>query len=339
MAHITARHEFNRLFRNRRLILLVRAGSTLATCISFLAGTGATPSNDDTKSATTKAQGKKAETVLFHFPEDRSLGILQLHGSSGRTAKNLPARGVLHVPRYPFIKLTINFEGSKDLSPLKKLPPDVITELNISNLEIGDDQCKYIAHLTGLKALNARGTDFTDRAIDDLFPLKQLIRISLSETLVTGKVIPKLIRFTKLQDINFNSTNVGDEGLELLAQLPNLQILALGRTHITDKGVKKLSSLPALRALDLEFNSRIGDASMAHLKKMNLISLKMANTHMTSKSVKDLKQMKSLTELVYSDRNFKPQEVNELRRALPKCKLEEYVSRRDFPPELFAPLH
>lgn len=280
----------------------------------------------------------ESESVFVDFPR-KSVGTIQLSDSNGKRFR-IPARGRVRLPKHADIELEIDFSSAQDLSGLKNIPPDLLYKLDLSKLEVPDAQFANIAHLTGLRRLNARGTDLKDSGLDCVMGMKKLIDLNIGETLITSKGLQKLKGLTKLQNLYIDNSNVGDEHIDSICHLPELRRISISHCHITDKGVKALAVLPKLLMLDIEYTITITDKCMPDLKRMkNLRQLKIAHSKITSASVKDLKQMKQLEELVYSKNNFNLKDVAELQKALPKCKIEDYEKRRVFQPEVFAPLH
>lgn len=296
-------------------------------------------SHASARKVTSPAGLTDAELVTIEFPR-KSIGTLQIFDSDGKRFR-IPARGPVRLPKNASgVELTIDFASAEDLSSLKRIPSDVIKKLDLSKLEVPDAQFANIAHLTGLSRLNARGTDLKDAGLDCVTGMKNLVDLNIGETLVTSKGLPKLKGLTRLQNLYIDNSNVGDENLDSICHLPELRRVSVSRSHITDKGVKTLASLPMLEMLDVEYTVTITDKCIPDLRRMKkLRQLKIAHSRITSATVKDLKQMKQLEELVYSKNNFNLKDVAELKKSLPKCKIEDYEARRVFQPEIFAPLH
>lgn len=285
------------------------------------------------------AKFPESDAVYVQFPE-KSFGMIYLFDAFGDHSK-LQARGKVRLPRESYkVELVVDFAAAEDLSPLRGIPPDVIDKLDLSKLEVPNAQFANVAHLKGLASLKARATDLKDSGLDCVIGMKNLLELNIGETLITSQALPKLKGLTKLESLSIDNSNVADEQIESICHLPVLHSLSIARSHISDKGVRALASLPALTSLDVEYNVSITDKCMADIKRMKKLNcLKVAHSRITGASVKDIKQMKLLGEIVYSKKNFSTNDIAELRKALPNCKIEDYEARREVPAELFAPLH
>src|SRR5579883_1452761 len=151
-----------------RRALLVHAAVApylvLTFALTFAAQTAAAAESGSDESPSSK---------ILRFPNDHSIGTIKFH-VHGKKLSPQPARGTIRVPRQATVSLSINYESTRDLSPLGSLAPNSLRTLTMSKLEIKDEQLKYIAHLTGLRMLNLQETDITNDGLDFLKNLKAL---------------------------------------------------------------------------------------------------------------------------------------------------------------------
>jgi hypothetical protein len=280
-----------------------------------------------------------AASIVLDFPADHSIGTLRFRGGKHQT-RPAKAQGRIVLPGDQRVELVVNFQTASDLSPLLKIPPNGLFMLDLSKLEITNAQLKNIKHLTGLHTLSLRQTDISDAGLDYLQNMNNLSELKLGETLVTSQGLARLEALTALKTLYLDMTNVSDGGLESLARLKNLRGLSLAKTHVTDLGLKKLASLAQLDLLDIEYDPGVTDLGIKHLAGMKKLSqLQLANAGVTGKCIPYLRQLPALRELVYSKNNFTAQDLQEMHRAIPNCRLEDFNERRQAPVEMFAPLH
>lgn len=279
-----------------------------------------------------------ADNIVLNFPADHSIGIVRPFRSPG-SFKHAQAKGQLVLPKVN-VELVLNYEAAFDLSPLRNIPANSLYKLNLSKLEIHDNQLKNIEHLTGLHSLSLKESDVTDQGLEFLRNMKKLSNLNLGATLVTSKGLSKLIALTGLEELYLDRTNVSDDGLQNLVQFKSLKVLSLAKTHISDRGLKALAPSPHLRTLDIEYNTGITDAGIANLKEMkNLTELQLANASVTGGCIKYLKLLPSLKSVIYSANNFTAKDLEELHKVMPHCRLVNYDQRTQVPAEMFAPLH
>jgi Leucine-rich repeat (LRR) protein len=92
---------------------------------------------------------------------------------------------------------------------------------------------------------------------------------------------------------------MGDRNVEYLALFEKLEKLYVEDTYLTDEGLQHLHKLKSLRELDCSWNKHITDGGVKFLAKLT--------------------QLKSLD---VSRTAISPQGLEELRRALPKTKVD-----------------
>jgi Leucine Rich repeat len=320
----------------RRVRTFLLALPLVLTTVSTT-GVKATPQANNNLEPPPK-QDKESGTIVLNFPANRSIGKVKIQAAN-RSVTVHPAMGNVLVPKGSFVDLDINYESASDLSPLMMLPPDGIYKLSLATLEITDERLKPVAHLTGLRLLTLRDTDISDEGIGYLANLKKLLDLNLGSTEVTGKGLAKLCALP-LMSLNLNNSNVNDEGVEAIAKLKHLRVLQIGKTHITDQAMKSVAKMSQLQRLDIGYNTNITDAGISHLTKLtNLSDLTLANAKVTGNCITYLRQMPALSVLTFGRSNFTPQEILELRKVMPRCKLADFAQSRAVPPDFFAPLH
>ncbi|MBX3179702.1 MAG: carboxypeptidase regulatory-like domain-containing protein [Candidatus Hydrogenedentes bacterium] len=236
---------------------------------------------------------------VLRFPEDYSMGTLQIGGES------VDARGAVEAPAGAPVYLRVNDAGAADLSPLANFGATDIQSLSLTGTAVQDEQLAHIQGLTGLTRLELRETPVTDAGMQYLAGMTQLIRLNINSTDVGDEGMRHLGGMTAMQELVLNRTQVGDEGLSYirnmsnltyldmwmlditdegmryLAGLRNLDELGIEDTLITDSGLEFLEGLQRLRRLNLE-NNNITDAGLASLQKLpNLAEVSLADTYLT----------------------------------------------------------
>jgi hypothetical protein len=110
--------------------------------------------------------------------------------------------------------------------------------------------------------------------------------------------------------------------VELISQLPSIQIVDFDDTGVTDEDLLHLKGLPRLRVLFLNSTS-ISNAGLQHLIDTPLEILHLQNcSHIDDDCIPVLSRMQSLKELYISIRNFSPAGIQQLKAALPNCKID-----------------
>lgn len=283
----------------RRIAALLEGSScraphwSILSVIGVAALAGATlaigAATQGTGPADSRASGD--ERVL-HFPRNRSLGRLQIqdvsvtpriedfhhwvNGTWGKWAYIGEAQGDVVIPAGKRVQLMVGQNAWQDLSPLAKLRPDDLYELQIANIP-ADNRCMpYVGKLTGLKVLNLQMSNIGDTGLRHLRGMRSLERLHLPKRLTDAGMV-HVGELSWLKGLYFYPNRVTDAGLVHLAKLTSLEELRLGGrmeddhrkalpSLMTDAGLVHLAKLPRLWYLLLwgDFT----DAGLVHLKNI-----------------------------------------------------------------------
>lgn len=282
-----------------------------------------------------KVAANSVRTVVLKFPKKKGFGRLKINNS-----KEIEARGDITVPVGVPITFSVGWDALHDLSPLRKLPPGVLTCINFRGLEIGDHQMQNLEHLNGLLNINLRDTDVTDKGMESISKIHSLAIVNLQGTLCTDACFAILSKLENLKDITLSLTNTGDAGLKSIPAMKSLMLVNLTHTQITDKGLKWVGMSPTLTNVELSMNKFVTDAGMEYFKNSKtLTELGLANTSVTADGIKKLKNVKSLRTIIYSRNNITNAQVHSIRKLMPKVEMGEILQLRHQKQDLFEPHH
>jgi len=125
-----------------------------------------------------------------------------------------------------------------------------------------------------------------------------------------------------LKGLFLEGTRISDAGLPNLRKLTNLESLAFWGTRITDAGLVNLRQLTDLQFLGL-FYTRINGTGLVYLSQlMKLKRLFLWGARLTDAGLKDLRELTALEWLSLQSTQITETEVDDLRRALPKCRID-----------------
>ncbi len=215
---------------------------------------------------------RTANSVVFNFPKDNSLGILELEDGRNNPALGTiklrkdepiclqPGPFLLHNPQLlggfrPEDLSGIDFLGAKNI-----VNPAVFRQLsrlsglriiNLSGTEFSDKDLKYIGYLPNLKYLNIATSAVSCRSLVDMPNLKDLACLDVT-VLKDGELLAaKISSLPNLKQLVIAGSDIGDEDVAKIARSKSLKVLCLANNDITDEGVKELISLKTLEWLDL----------------------------------------------------------------------------------------
>lgn len=294
---------------------------------------------------------------VLHFPSDRCVGKLMIQDDNlQREIKDFhywidgaeweylgPAFGKVTIPAGKRVELIVSEDGWKDMSFLSALAPDDLHSLFISSgysrgkSKPMDSCMKHLAHLTGLRMLNLRGSPITTRGMISLRGMKALERIYLPSG-ATNSTVKFLHVFPNLKAVYIGPNRIKDLGLTQFEGLDRLEELELGGELLTndglrnlrhlrslrylllwgpfsDEGIVHLQAMPSLRTVRIS-TEQFGDAGMQALSRVP--NLQAISAHwmkeITDRGVDHLTQMKNLKKLDIASARITARSVGTLAR-------------------------
>jgi hypothetical protein len=117
-------------------------------------------------------------------------------------------------------------------------------------------------------------------------------------------------------------TEVGDAGLAVFRGCKNLRVIALNGTRVGDSGLAAFKDCKSLIILGLD-RTQVSDEGLAYFNQCKaLTELELTGTQVSDAGLAHFAGCKSLTHLTLQKTKVTPAKVEELRKALPKCKIE-----------------
>lgn len=173
-----------------------------------------------------------------------------------------------------------------------------------------------------IASVDFNSANITDDNLKKLRGLKNVQELDLSNNRISDTGLKHLMEFTKLRVLLLDGDiDITDAGLAHLIELTNLEFLALRGTNITDSGLERLNGMSKLKVLIL-WDTKITDTGLVHLKGLQRLEhLALDGTNVTDAGSKHLKGMTNLESLSLYRTRITDEGVDELRRALPNCKI------------------
>ena len=148
----------------------------------------------------------------------------------------------------------------------------------------------YAAGLTELELLSLGRTGVSDAGLKELSGLTKMARLDLSGTKVTGVGFKALEPMTGLKALVLTRAPVADAGLKSLQAFPKLADLHLDGTKITDAGLGSVAACPSLSYLFVQ-DTAVTDVGLRKLKPLDkLTEVNATGTKVTKKGAEDLKE-------------------------------------------------
>lgn len=178
------------------------------------------------------------------------------------------------------------------------LGPFRLRAIDLTKLaKITDDDLRQAAGLTELESLRLAETGLTDAGLNHIAAAKSLRELDISKTAITDRGLASLATLAALEQLYLTDTAIGNAGVRELRRLERLSHLSLAGTQVTGAAIDDLARMPALRWLSLA-RLPLDDAGIAGFSRSSqLVELSVEGTSLTDAG------------------------LEELRAALPNCKL------------------
>jgi hypothetical protein len=231
--------------------------------------------------------------------------VLSIGGTVRVNGQTRDLKAAADLPREPFrltlVELADNkqvtdmglaqFKGCKDL-----------TGLSLARTETGlwsDEGLVYFKDCKGLTGLDLRVTNVGDAGVAHFKDCKNLTLLDLRNTRVT------------------------DAGLAYFEGCKGLTVLNLGSAvRVSDAGVAHFKDCKALTTLSLGY-TKVSDAGLIHFKDCNgLTALRLDSTQVGNAGLAHFENCTKLTYLTLKQTKVTAAKIEELKKALPKCKIE-----------------
>jgi serine/threonine protein kinase len=229
------------------------------------------------------------------------------------------------LPKVPFRLTGVNLERNQrvtDAGLANSKDCKELTILGLTGTWVSDDGLAHFKDCKNLTVLGLLGTRVSDDGLAHFKDCKNLWSLNLNNTRVTDVGLANFKECKYLSGLSVNNTRVTDEGLAHFKNCKELTYLDLGATKVTDTGLAHLKGCDQLTYLDLS-STQVTDAGFAYFKDCDkLRSLLLSGTQVTDVGLAHLKNCKNLTYLYLIKTQVTANFIDELKAALPKCKIE-----------------
>lgn len=241
---------------------------------------------------------EQSKERVFEFPKVKIGALLFADG----TAVNCV--DVKRVPESRLIGFNPTYDAlSKNPDLVKKFAPDDLILLYLSRNDMAQTRVfRSIPHLTGLKAINLKFTDFSDSDVQYVEVLPNLSYLNVSFTTVTGDALARMKNLKNLTALHAGGLANIAPLLERVSEMPRLAQLTVHGDSLDDESLLPISRSKTIQALSIGTNRNITDAGMKHIAKMKQLKyLDLYGTSVTPKAISILKQLPNLQTLIVSE--------------------------------------
>ncbi len=232
--------------------------------------------------------------------------------------------GTIRRPKNELIGFNPRYDAlNKNPYLLKHFAADDLAILYMSKNDMAQSKVfSSMTHLTGLKALNVKFSDFADADVKYLDKLSNLSYLNVTATNVTGDGLARIKNLNKLTSLHAGSVQNVETLLERVGEIPKLYQLSLHADLLDDDAIKEIGRCTNLKVLSIGMNRKLTNKGISYLKGLKQLRyLDIAGTAVTIDSLQTLKQLPNLKEMVIPEMMTDKKSVTMLRKAFPKIKL------------------
>ncbi len=316
----------------------------------------------DTREFTLKKDGKvtvrvtvvprkvaNKDTLLTDPDRTAAEWVLSIGGTVCVNGQEQEIKAATDLPKEPFPLTCVNLHQSKqvtdanlahlkDCKNLTRLDLDYtqvsdaglahfkdctnLSSIQLHTTKVSDAGLAHFKDCTNLSYLNLSQTHVTDAGLAHFKDCKNLTGLVLLETKVSDAGLAHFKDCKNLTSLTLNFTQVSDAGLAYFKDCNNLSFLRLDNTRVSDAGLAYFRDCKNLTYLNLS-NTRVGNTGLTYFKDCkNLIELNVANTQVSDAGLAHFKDCKGLAQLDVRKTKVTAAKIEELKKALPRCKIE-----------------
>ncbi len=279
---------------------------------------------------------------LFHFPEEpvgtllnisKTPIIIDKQTNSAQHNATAEASGEILIRNFKPFGFGPNQYSGEHPDVLKHFRPGEIVLIDArANPYVSDEFLKAVSQVPSINTVDiSRAPDYTDHGVAWLGDMKNLTALAVNEdTTVSTKCLVHLKNLLQLKKLRANETNDGHSLVVAIKNSKVLEQLALRDTHLTNEDIRVLSGIKTLRQVDLSANADVTTVGLKYMTAIPQIEdLSISGWNLTPECIPLFKKFNNLKTLSIHVNNWKPEDVDRLRAAIPNTQISfhhmEYV--------------
>jgi len=229
------------------------------------------------------------------------------------------------LPREPFRLTWVDLAANKhvnDASLAQFKHCENLSHLDLQNTQVGDGGLAHLKDCKSLEVLGLTGTKLGDAGLAHFKGFKNLKQLHLGLTKVTDAGLAQFKETKTLTALWLNGMPLSDSGLAHFKDCKNLIEIGVAFTPVTDVGLSHFTDCENLNHLQLA-GTKVSNAGLAKFKDCtNLQALLLHDTGVSDAGLAPFKDCKTLTHITLQRTKVTAAQIEELKKALPNCKIE-----------------
>jgi|GEM_PF-1743800 len=206
------------------------------------------------------------------------------------------------------------------LNPAARSKDDRIHHIRFVNGAVDDEWLKQyrdeIENLSGQTWLTLRDSGVTSDGLAALRGVSSVFTIDVSGTPLTASALDHLATMPDLWNLDISQTGIPDSAMRVFSEFRVLQCVAVDASQATDQGIAHICEIPQLVELILVAPTV---ETLSHLP--NASSLTIKDGTITPEMLAAFVAMEQLQALTFVTCHFHECSEEQLRAAIPKCKV------------------
>jgi beta-lactamase regulating signal transducer with metallopeptidase domain/Leucine-rich repeat (LRR) protein len=271
---------------------------------------------------------------LAHVAGMTQMETLWLDGAQVSDAGLVHLKGMMSIKTLCLYGTQVTEQGLGHLSGLQTLE-DLLLSFSVT-----DTGLQHLAQMRALKQIGIDGDSVTASGLHALSKMKGLEHIGIEsekdpEAIIgqlavlpgltklglprytTDKTMAQLKKLPVLQELSLNSEQITSRGMATLTQLPSLQSLSLMDMKLSLEDWGTLGRISSLQRLDIDLRSKITDAHLKHLTRLQSlkylsVDCSSQDMHVTDEGLTHIAKLRSLERLTLHGAKITDQGLQQL---------------------------
>lgn len=193
-----------------------------------------------------------------------------------------------------FFKLS--FDGSQvNGSGLKYIVDSGVKQLRMQQVEVTDENMKYIAQMKDLCNLSLQSDCLSDKGLTYISDARKFNSLELHSDKITNRGISSIKHLDNCTHLSFRGKNLTIDCIKAIGKSKNLQTLELGKFKVQGDLGSLLMGFPNLQRMDFADIKWIDPKSLRSLAKKKILQVNIMRSDLGSEQLAALSDLKDLT--------------------------------------------
>ncbi|MCW5822358.1 MAG: protein kinase [Cyanobacteria bacterium TGS_CYA1] len=189
----------------------------------------------------------------------------------------------------------LSFDGSQvNGSGLKYIVDSGLRQLRMQQVELTDENMKYIAQMKDLSNLSLYSDFLTDKGLAYISDARKFNALELHSDQITNQGIASIKHLDRCTHLSFRGKSLTIDCIKAIGKSRNLQTLELGKFRVQGDLGSLLMGFPKLQRMDFADIKWIDPESIRSLAKKKIVQVNIMRSVLGSEQLRALSELKEL---------------------------------------------